>query len=247
MEPLAPIFLAALMVTVPPPATAASRSKKKVSPAPAPAASARGSLTGVVIIKGKVKKMRKFNPYADVYGGGAGSVTPKSDEPGHLAVYLEGDAAGFPAPAEHAVLDQQDRAFSTDLLPILAGTAVDFTNHDRIYHNVFSYSQPAPFDLGRRAQGEKRTVVFDKLPPRGIGIIKINCEIHANMRATVLVMRNPYWVVLPETGGPYRLDNLPPGTWTLTGWHAGLAAEPVTVTVRAGETTVMDLTLHGGS
>lgn len=220
----------------------AARKPKAVSPV----AAGTGSLRGTVIIKGKIKKVKKkFNPYADIYGGGAGKQAGKSDEPGHLCVYLEGEAESAPVPAEHAILDQQDRAFTTDLLPVLVGTAVDFTNNDRIYHNVFSYSEPQKFDLGRRGAGEKRTVVFDKLPPRGIGIILVNCEIHANMHAAILVMRNPFWAVLPETGGPFAIDHVPAGTYTLTAWQGTLKPAPVTVTIQAGRTTRMDLTMLG--
>jgi plastocyanin len=221
---------------------------KKAKPAkPVTAgATAMGSIRGTVVLHGRIKKVKKkFNPYADIYGGGAGKQAGKSDEPGHLCVYLEGEAGSFPPPAEHAVLDQQDRAFTTDLLPILVGTSVDFTNHDRIYHNVFSYSEPQKFDLGRRGAGEMRTVVFDKLPPRGPGVLLVNCEIHTNMHATILVLRNPFWAVLPETGGAFEIRNVPPGTYTLTGYQGSLKPLPVTVKVTAGQSAQAELVMQG--
>ncbi len=222
------------------PAQAAKKAaRKKAAPA------AQATLTGTVTIKGHIKKVKKFNPYSDIYGGGAGKKADKPDEPGHLCVYLDGVAGTFPAPAEHAVLDQQDRAFTTDLLPVLAGTTVDFTNHDKIYHNIFSYSQPVPFDLGRRAGGEKRSVLFDKLPPDGVGVIKVNCDIHANMHAAILVMRNPFWAVLTETGGTFTLKGVPPGSYTLTGWHVSLTPVAVPVTLKAGEIAHADLVMQG--
>lgn len=237
------LFLCAALAALPSAGTAKPENTKKA----APAAAATGTIAGHVTVTGKIKKAKKFSPYADVYGGGGGARPGKTDEPGHLLVYLDGVAGSYPPPAAPAVLDQRDRAFSPDLLPVLAGTTVDFVNHDRIYHNVFSYSQPHPFDLGRRGQGEKRSVVFDRLPPEGIGVIKVNCEIHANMRATVLVMRNPYWQVLPETGGELRLERVPAGTWKVRAWHASLEGEPVSVTVKAGETARIALALRGGT
>ena len=47
------------------------------------------------------------------------------------------------------------------VLPVLAGTTVDFPNNDNLFHNVFSYSQPREFDLGRYPRGQQRSIRFD--------------------------------------------------------------------------------------
>ncbi len=221
-------------------AGAAPASKKK----PARKAAAKtGAIEGAVTVVGKIKKVKKaFNPYADVYGGYA---EKKDPPPAHLCVYLEEVPGAWPAPAAHAVLDQRDREFTVDILPVLPGTSVDFTNHDTIFHNIFSYSKPNDFDLGRRAGGETVTRVLDRLPAKGIGVVSANCEIHSNMKATILVMRNPFFRVLPETGGPFRLEGVPAGTYRLTAWHASLVPRPVSVTVAAGGTAPASLELRG--
>ncbi len=203
-----------------------------------------GTITGTVTVSGKIRKVKKaFNPYADVYGGYPEK--PKDPPPSHLCVYLEEVPGSWPAPAAHAVLDQRDREFSTDILPVLAGTAVDFTNHDTIFHNIFSYSKPNEFDLGRRAGGETVSRVFDKLPAKGIGVVAANCEIHSNMKATILVMRNPFYAVLPEAGGPFTLAGVPAGSYRLTAWHPSLVPQPASVTVPAGGTASATLALRG--
>ena len=47
-----------------------------------------------------------------------------------------------------AVMDQRNETFVPHVLAITTGTTVDFPNSDRIYHNVFSLSKAARFDLG---------------------------------------------------------------------------------------------------
>lgn len=219
------------------------RHKAPVKPAAAGRAASGGSITGMVRIGGKIRKVKKaFNPYADVYGGAS---EKKEAPPAHLCVYLEEVPGTWAPPAAHAVLDQRDREFTVDLLPVLPGTSVDFTNHDTIFHNIFSFSKPNDFDLGRRGGGETVTRVFDKLPAKGIGVVSANCEIHSNMKATILIMRNPFWTVVPEAGGGFRLDGIPPGTYRLTGWHVSLTPKPEAVTVRAGASVSATLIMSG--
>ena len=77
-------------------------------------------------------------------------------------VYLAGD---FPPPASPPVaqMAQKELTFLPALLPVQAGTKVEFPNFDDTYHNIFSYSAPKRFDLGRYRPEERPvpTQVFD--------------------------------------------------------------------------------------
>ena len=70
-------------------------------------------------------------------------------------VYLEAAPRGAFEQSEpgRAVMDQRNETFVPHVLAITTGTVVDFPNSDRIYHNVFSLSKAARFDLGRYAVG----------------------------------------------------------------------------------------------
>jgi len=204
------------------------------------------SIRGKVVVQGlKKSASREFNPYSELYGS-PHKKAAGTERPGHLLVYLEHVPGKWHPPAKHAILDQVNRQFTVDLLPVLVGTVVNFTNHDRIYHNVFTYSELQPFDLGRRARNETRSVEFHRLPQAGIGVIRVGCEIHANMHSVILVMRNPFWAVVDENGGSFEIRNVPPGTYTLTGWHDSLKAEPVRVDVASGRVAEVVLNMAGG-
>src|ERR1700690_3011153 len=69
-----------------------------------------------------------------------------------------GESASYDPPDVHPQLNQRDLIFRPLVLPIVVGTTVDFPNNDNVFHNVFSYSQPKEFDLGRYPQGKSKSV-----------------------------------------------------------------------------------------
>src|SRR5690606_6124903 len=108
----------------------------------------------------------------------------------------------------------------------------------RIYHNVFSLSRPARFDLGRYAVGRSKSVRFDRA-----GIVRVFCDIHSHMSAYILVFSHPFFAVA-DAEGRYRIDNVPPGTYSVVAWHQGATTVPQSVTVPDGGTTEVDFAVR---
>ena len=79
----------------------------------------------------------------------AGNITGKvkakgAKNGGDAVIYIDKIASKtFPAPKEHPKMDQKNLTFKPRVLPILAGTTVDFQNSDDVLHNVFSPDQCA--------------------------------------------------------------------------------------------------------
>ena len=142
-------------------------------------------------------------------------------------VYLDpGPRAAFDVRDEHRRrMDQRNESFVPHLLAIVAGTTVDFPNNDRTYHNVFSLSETRTFDLGRYAAGRSKSVRFDKP-----GIVRVFCDIHSHMSAYILVFAHPYFAVTDEQGR-YRIDGVPPGTYTVVAWNEAMENESKRVSV----------------
>jgi plastocyanin len=128
-------------------------------------------------------------------------------------VYLEGD---FPKPSAppSRVLAQQGIEFLPYLLPVQVGTRVWFPNQDTTAHNVYSESSAKEFDFGRIVPDEHPipSKVFDRP-----GVVTVRCDIHENMRAEIVVLDTPYFVVT-DPDGNFRLGGLPVGHYVLKVW-----------------------------
>jgi plastocyanin len=158
-----------------------------------------------------------------------------STQPPLAVVYLDGS---FPQPVSVPTkqVAQKDLTFIPALLPVRAGTKVEFPNLDDTYHNIFSYSPAKRFDLGRYRADERPipTQVFDKP-----GLVTLRCDIHEHMRGLILVLNTPYFV-MTDTDGHFRLSGLPAGRYTLKAWIDSRITREKPVELKNGETLHVD-------
>lgn len=158
-----------------------------------------------------------------------------STNPPVAVVYLEGD---FPRPAVAPVAEmrQKDLTFLPSLLPVQLGTRVEFPNLDDAYHNIFSFSPPKRFDLGRYRSDERPvpSQTFDVA-----GLVTLRCDIHEHMRALILVLATPHFV-LTDAEGRFTLRGLPAGRYVLKAWVDSQTTRAQPVELTAGRTLQVD-------
>ncbi len=144
-----------------------------------------------------------------------------------------------PTPTVHETMKQENETFVPHVLAIRVGTVVDFPNADPIFHNVFSLSKPKTFDLGRYAKGRSKSVLFDEP-----GLVRVFCDIHSHMSAFIVVFAHRFFAVTDDEGR-YRLDRVPPGSYTVTAWYEAVAEQsrPAIVPEQGGPVDV-DFTLR---
>jgi len=140
-------------------------------------------------------------------------------------------------PLARAVITQKEERFIPQVLMITPGTTVYFLNEDNQYHNVFSRTLQASFNIGRRPPGHMFPQRIDR-----VGVIKVFCDIHAHMRAYLISVETPYFTRL-DAEGRYRLGNLPDGRYRLEVVHPRLAHYEITITLTGGKEITQDLDL----
>lgn len=154
----------------------------------------------------------------------------------HVVVYVK-DAPKTAVAPMHAAIRQRNENFVPRVVAVTVGSEVDFPNDDPIYHNVFSLSRVKTFDLGRYPQGKSRRQRFDKP-----GVVKVFCQIHSHMSATVMVFDHP-WFVIPAEQGTFELSGVPPGMHQVTAWHERLGETTVQLRIDAGRSDTVDFVL----
>ena len=154
-------------------------------------------------------------------------------------VYIDQSVTNLPvsAPKTVQVVTQRDAIFRPHILPVLAGTIVEWPNKDDIFHNVFSMSESNPFDLGLYKDPEVKKVQF-----KNPGRVDVFCSIHSQMSCVLLVLQNPYFTVT-ESSGRFRITNVPAGTYKLKAWHRRVPPDVKEVVVPETGEVQIDFTL----
>jgi plastocyanin len=198
-----------------------------------PRAQEPGAVRGRISIGIPVSAKRATSTYSRSIG--TMQLAPES-ELRHVVVYLK-DAPATPVHAMHAEIRQTNENFVPRVVAVPVGSTVDFPNDDPIYHNVFSLSRTKTFDLGRFPKGKSRGVLFDKP-----GVVKVFCQIHSHMSATVMIFNHP-WFAIPDEKGGFDLSGMPPGDHQITAWHERLGDTTLQVHVDPGRPTTVDFVL----
>ncbi len=215
---------------------------------PAQAASSKkGDLEGTLIVTAPSRSGATPTPShqtssTDEYGNTISNASPVTGvshaAPEEVVIYLKKVPGHYKAPKKHVDLDQKYLRFNHRVLAVLKGTTVDFTNHDPVYHNIFTNSQLNKFDLGRKAAGQIASAKLNHVEVP----VKVYCEIHSSMKTNILVLQNPYFTTV-KPGEKFSIAGIPSGTYTLVAWHDYWEPVEQTVKIKKGSTTQIKITM----
>jgi len=152
-------------------------------------------------------------------------VTGKGNGVRYAVVWLDGIAQGKRcAPPGTATLRQRNCEYAPHVLILNPGDELEIVNEDPILHNVHSYdlnnSLRSVFNIAQPVRNFHSRV-------RGADIAAVQsmlttCDAgHPWMNAYIVRAASPYYAVT-DADGRFRIDGVPPGTYTLRMWHEGI-------------------------
>lgn len=158
----------------------------------------------------------------------------------NVFVFIKDISGKFPPPAAPVVLDQRGCTYRPHVLGMIAGQGFEIRNSDKSNHNI---NVMAKVNRGFNVnQGPGQAPMLRKDLRRVEQPIKVKCNVHPWMNASIFVMSHPYFAVAGK-GGTFEIpEKLSPGTYTVVAWQEKLGEMTQQVTVGDGETREITFT-----
>ena len=121
---------------------------------------------------------------------------------------------------------------------IQVGTTVNFSNHDKEVHNIYSKSVGNQFNLGAMASGSFKSIEFNTPGP-----IVLRCNMHKDMIGTLFVVPNGYYTK-PNKKGEYEFKNVKSEGYIMQVWAPILSPDEVSANIRSADLTGVDQTFN---
>ena len=162
----------------------------------------------------------------------------RASEISNVVVFVKDAPRAATLASARAQMRQEDEGFVPRMVAITRGSTVEFPNADPFFHNVFSLSRGANFDLGRYPRGETRVRTFDRP-----GLVKVYCHLHSQMSASIMVFDHQYFTVPESESGHFAIADVPAGEYRLAAWHERIGESAKPIVVEAGRTVRIEFAL----
>lgn len=216
---------------------------------PVVGASATGQIVGTVKLDGQPPHQKPIDMSKDPACAQAGAATIAAENVvvgangglANVVVYISQGLTGNEAvPSQPATIAQRGCRYIPHVLALNVGQHMTVLNDDKTAHNI--HPQPSP--TGGNSQWNKSQTAgagpIDVAWTNEEVAIPVKCNIHPWMRAYIAVVKGPFGV--SNDTGSFKLDNVPPGTYTLTAWQESYGTQTQKVTVVAGKPASTDFT-----
>jgi Carboxypeptidase regulatory-like domain len=217
---------------------------------PVHAAPSGSSITGTVKLEGTAPHQRpidmskepscaavhKANPVTTeaVVAGSDGSLK-------NVVIYIsDGLSGGTETAPETPTWDQKGCQYIPHVMALNPNEHFKVTNSDPTSHNIHPMPQPGgPNHEWNKSQPSGAQPIDATWQSPEVAI-HVKCNIHPWMSGYMVVVKGPYGV--SDDKGSFKLDNVPPGNYTLTAWQESLGTQTQKVTVAAGKPTSVSFT-----
>jgi plastocyanin len=154
----------------------------------------------------------------------------------NVFVRVKGNFPQTPPPPQPVVIDQHNCVYFPRVVGARVGQKIQIKNSDNFMHNVDALSGKSNgFNIAQPRAG----LVYEFKPKNEEVMMHVKCDVHSWMNLYIGIVANPYFAVSDAMGG-FEIRGVPPGTYSVEGWHEKLGLVSKMVTVKAGAVTTVD-------
>jgi len=159
----------------------------------------------------------------------------------NVVVYIsEGWGGGEFTPPAQPVFDQKGCQYQPHVLGLDVNEHFKVTNSDQTSHNIHPMPKPGSSNHEwNKSQPPGAPPIESSWQAEEVAI-HVKCNIHPWMSGYMVVVKTPYGV--SDDKGSYKIENLPPGNYTLTAWQETYGTQTAKVTVAAGKPAAANFT-----
>ncbi len=206
-------------------------------------AAAQGQITGTVKLDGQAPHQKPIDMSKDPSCAQTHTGAPATAESvvvgpngglANVVVYIsQGLSGNEPIASQPVKMEQKGCQYFPHVLAMNVGQHLTVLNDDKTAHNIHPDPKPGGGNIPWNKSQMEGSPALDVTWSTPEVAIPVKCNIHPWMRAYIAVVKGPFGV--SNNSGLFSLDNVPPGTYTLTAWHETYGTQTQTVTVAAGK------------
>ena len=190
------------------------------------AATPAGQITGTLALQGEPRDSVVPVAKDPMVCGDSATVHETISEGGSLAnvlVWVDGIESGKPLPeVRRETLTIDHCQFEPRIMAVVAKSTINVFSRDHATHDISFYREGADEPIEKIRTVDVGQVVPSEKIASQPGIVEIRCKEHNFARGYVAVFDHPYFAVTDERGA-FKIDGLPPGTYTVKVWHERLS------------------------
>jgi plastocyanin len=221
-------------LNVPGDSEAAPTSGAPAEPAAWPLAVGAGSIQGRVEFSGEIPPPVRLHREADPYCARTEMFDPavsvKNGGLSNVWIHVTKGAPYAPAPSTAVAIDQKNCMYVPRVAAAVVGQRIVVKNGDPVLHNVHTFLDGST--LFNKAMTNEKAAPLEQVANQE-GVVKWKCDVHPWMRGYVGVSRNGLQAVTGDAG-IFRIENVPPGKYTIEAWHEKLGVKSLQLTVEPG-------------